>query len=413
MINCEYNKSFLQKELERLQNEIRATQPDHLRLRLQIKSAILKSVIKSFGDKIEHCGWKLSENSRFCAFHDPDAIKGEPDQRLVRELERWIRERNEDDSVERITAIGFNVPVIRLESYTFTKPITFALTKFRKAEFLGTTFNKEADFWGAKFEEAYFPSAEFKKANFSNTEFGEAYFWGAKFEKADFRGIKLGVIVLRRIRVEDDATIFLGYIMFRDGDSRLILDGCRMNVLSFVDLPELEDPRRVQIRNPIFVESKGEVKMVDEKIFWNERPDDVLNVYRRLRKNLDSLMFYSLSGKLFVREMRLSRMRRPWYERPFYWAYDLLALYGESMIRPPIWMLATILGFALLLTLTQGATLKTFFSKYSANLLESTKNFFQIGEYRDFLSLIERLIALPIFGTWIIALKRKLERRIK
>ena len=166
--------------------------------------------------------------------------------------------------------------------------------------------------------------------------------------------------------------------------------------------------------------------------------DNVLRVYRDLRDHFDYMLRYGDSGKLFVGEMRLRESMADWREKIFFKIYDLLAVYGENAWRPVIVSVVTILLFSLLLNwdyvdpvnviwhcieaVFHGdwpALQKAFASLTSAlahlKLRESLLTFFQLRDIEEcgWFSLIERLIAIPIFGSLVIALRRKLERRIR
>jgi hypothetical protein len=86
--------------------------------------------------------------------------------------------------------------------------------------------------------------------------------------------------------------------------------------------------------------------------------------------------------------------------------YELLCLYGESYRRTIVWILATILLFALARFLFEA-------SPFIDSLKISIAAFFQLYYNNDPLTIMERVVSIPILGTFIIALRRKLERRIR
>lgn len=138
--------------------------------------------------------------------------------------------------------------------------------------------------------------------------------------------------------------------------------------------------------------------------------DNVLSVYRGLRDNFDYMLRYEASGKLFVGEMRLRKETADLKDKILFMIYDGLAVYGESVWRPIIWSIFIILVFSIVLNwdYADSATI-------NLKLRESILTFFQMRSIENcgWASLIERLIAIPIFGSFIIALRRKLERRIR
>jgi len=86
--------------------------------------------------------------------------------------------------------------------------------------------------------------------------------------------------------------------------------------------------------------------------------------------------------------------------------YEQLCLYGESYRRTITWILVTILLFDLARLLFEA-------SSFIDSLNNSIAAFFQLSNKDDLLTIMERVVSIPILGTFIIALRRKLERRIR
>jgi hypothetical protein len=90
--------------------------------------------------------------------------------------------------------------------------------------------------------------------------------------------------------------------------------------------------------------------------------------------------------------------------------YEVLCLYGESYSRTITIEALTIILFAVLRTyLSPTLTIDSFLD----SLKISTAVFFQIYFDSSWLTILERLISIPILGTLYIALRRKLERRVR
>jgi hypothetical protein len=134
--------------------------------------------------------------------------------------------------------------------------------------------------------------------------------------------------------------------------------------------------------------------------------DHVLAVYRALRENYDYYLKYDESGKFFINEMKLKKRFSNFTEKIVLSIYELLCLYGESYRRTIVWILATILLFALARFLFEA-------SPFIDSLKISIAAFFQLYYNNDPLTIMERVVSIPILGTFIIALRRKLERRIR
>jgi len=94
--------------------------------------------------------------------------------------------------------------------------------------------------------------------------------------------------------------------------------------------------------------------------------------------------------------------------------YELLCLYGESYTRTIVWILVTIPLFALVRPLLfEASSLVLNVNSFMDSLKISTAAFFQLYYDNDWLTIIERLLSISILGSFYIALRRKLERRIR
>jgi len=141
--------------------------------------------------------------------------------------------------------------------------------------------------------------------------------------------------------------------------------------------------------------------------------DNVLAVYRALRENYDYYLKYDESGKFFINEMKLKKRFSNFIEKFVMSAYELLCLYGESYTRTILWILVTIPLFALARLLFEVSPLVLNMNSLIDSLKISTAAFFQLYYNNDWLTIIERLISISILGSFYIALRRKLERRIR
>jgi len=141
--------------------------------------------------------------------------------------------------------------------------------------------------------------------------------------------------------------------------------------------------------------------------------DNVLAVYRALRENYDYYLKYDESGKFFINEMKLKKRFSNFTEKIVLSIYELLCIYGESYRRTIAWILATILLFALARLLFEASPLSLDINSLIDSLNNSIAAFFQLSNKDDPLTIMERVASIPILGTFIIALRRKLERRIR
>jgi len=138
--------------------------------------------------------------------------------------------------------------------------------------------------------------------------------------------------------------------------------------------------------------------------------DNVLTVYRNLRENYDYYMKYEESGNFFLNEMRLKRKTLPKLsgEKIVISLYKTLALYGESYIRPIL---------ALIAIMMTSFFIRLYVHQFDPNVifdeLLKSIDLFGPGSVSGSIDIIERLTAIPILGMLIVALRRKLERRVR
>jgi hypothetical protein len=163
--------------------------------------------------------------------------------------------------------------------------------------------------------------------------------------------------------------------------------------------------------------------------------DNVLAVYRGLRDNYDYHLRYEESGRFFINEMRLRRVVGKGYggeklhglegvklkfsdivERGVMWAYEMLSLYGESYTRPILWAILLIVLSSLIRPLWLWMQNPGWMPELDF-ILKQVKTsilvFFQLQWDTKTLTIVERLLSIPILGTLILALRRKLERRMR
>jgi hypothetical protein len=163
--------------------------------------------------------------------------------------------------------------------------------------------------------------------------------------------------------------------------------------------------------------------------------DNVLAVYRGLRDNYDYHLRYEESGRFFINEMRLRRVVGKGYdgeklhglegvklklldivERGVMWAYEMLSLFGESYTRPILWAILLIVLSSLIRPLWLWMQNPGWMPELDF-ILKQVKTsilvFFQLQWDTKTLTIVERLLSIPILGTLIISLRRKLERRMR
>jgi len=167
-------------------------------------------------------------------------------------------------------------------------------------------------------------------------------------------------------------------------------------------------------KNSKEIEEDIKMKVVYDKYLTLE---NVLAVYRALRENYDYYLKYDESGRFFINEMDLKKAYSNLIEKIVMWVYKLLCLYGESFTRTLYWIAIAIVLFAILrtpnLTTLNIEDLQATIPDFLDSLKISLAIFFQIYYDNSLLTILERITSIPILGSLYIALKRKLERRVR
>jgi hypothetical protein len=197
----------------------------------------------------------------------------------------------------------------------------------------------------------------------------------------------------------------------------------------------LNDLRERKKRGEIFEKVNDFKDLIHYNALKDITLDNVLAVYRGLRDNYDYCLKYEESGRFFVNEMRLRRIvgrehdgEKPHglggiktrlsdiAERVVMWFYEVLALYGESYARPILWAILLIASSSLIRPLwlwVQNPSWRPELSFMLEQVKTSILVFFQLHWDTRTLTIVERLLSIPILGTLVLALRRKLERRVR
>jgi hypothetical protein len=360
-------------------------------------------------------------------------------------------------------------------SYTIFSEAHFYKAEFSEANFMGAEFS-EANFMDTNFLEAYFIGAKFSKVYFNRARFhgktvfdfstfsGPATFINSvflpdlpekcvephkyisfrrvKFEKPEevifdncnmervsFLHTNIERVKFRNVNWKDfriyDEELFL--LKISEGKRKKFTEECKKKHKNALDIPngkmeykeikkeitEEEEKRLKELIKKRNKKIKNEIEKVDFSKLEEDKDltlDNVLAVYRNLRENYDYYMKYDESGKFFVNEMKLKKRFSNFVEKIVMSVYEVLCLYGESYSRTLVLAALTIILFAALRThLSQILTIESFLD----SLKISITIFFQIYFDNSWITILERLISIPILGTLYIALRRKLERRVR
>jgi len=348
-----------------------------------------------------------------------------------------------------------------------------------RSEFSGAIFKEWADFNRAIFKDwADFSGATFKDwAVFNRVTFKEVDFTGTTFEGlTNFRGAAFqGLALFAEIAFPSrtpSTLVVIERVRFERPDG-VRFDGTNLSWFLFLGT----DIRGIDFRNATWHSRGGRyvlgvdldlqetLRIEDDgkenKSFFHKTSDDVAQAYRDLRANYELHRRYSEAGDFFIGEKDALRLR-PLYEGRLrhlrnligrmresrdesivglgkgvlaslllglYWIlatsrvrfsllglYRMLGEYGESVLRPAIWAILVVLGFAILGPSSPVFHLKDQNSLYEVwlmlepGILRSIYVFFQLEQTITWSCVAERLLGILLLGLTLIAVRRKLER---
>jgi uncharacterized protein YjbI with pentapeptide repeats len=356
------------------------------------------------GPEVPTCTWQPSDaglectqpvgssHPFLCILHNPDEGKD------VTEFDRAVQAKiDQEETNPQLPQVDLSGAVFPSGSQplrrAFPKSVNFSWARFageadfRYARFAGdaefrnvrfgggadftyTRFGGQAHFWGAEFlGEAAFGGAAFhREANFGSVQFsGTADFQGARFEEdVDFSRSRMEkALNFRHIsfssRNAEFSVLFQDVVLgnahavrFEDMDlsrvsflrtdvSQVHIVGCtwghRADPLLWplpLRGPKLLSQRRVVLYDELDLDAPPDVDQAarDRRL--------VADLYRQLRQNLEVNRQEAEAGHFYIGQMEMRR-RDPSYP-PLYRlmvsVYRVLAMYGESYLRPPLFYLS-------------------------------------------------------------------------
>jgi hypothetical protein len=255
---------------------------------------------------------------------------------------------------------------------TFMQNADFSYATFREdAGFILATFTQDADFHIATFtQNANFYSATFSQtANFMCTNFhGMAVWRGSRFlDRAEFRRTKFEPLV----EGEPSAVFELANfskpdeVVFDHVDlSRALFHNCDVSQVWFTS--SVRWGKRESSRSLAVFEETIDLKHRFGRGLRRDGQRDfraVAQIYQQLKKNYDSRLDYWTANEIHFGEMEMKRLAGAtdgpflWLRRWFHRKLSLVALYrhasdyGNSYVKPTLWLLGILVLFAALLPL--------------------------------------------------------------
>ena len=328
---------------------------------------------------------------------------------------------------------------INFKHAVFKKAVSFNATKFKNCtDFSGSVFN-EIDFSYAHFDEVKFNNCKFNMfVNFfhskfyKNSEFIKTKFYGnGKFNEIVFfndinfdRSEFVKHFDLSDVRFNKKAiTKFnsnLSNVTFINTDIKSIVFGTDTTWKIKENSNNSIDSKKLKCHSKIYEEIQLELKNNNVGNL-----ESIKNIYRDLRDNFDRNLQYDKAGEFFVREMELNRKyiqkNQNIESKPIcsqilspYAVYNALSLYGQSLKRSTCWgiilfiIASGVFSYECHTTMCeqsiQGILLRTI-----SIILPFHINIDKAPLY----DVLFKLLFLPVSATFFIAIKRKLERKLR
>jgi hypothetical protein len=280
---------------------------------------------------------------------------------------------------------NFSVATFTQNTYfsnsTFARDASFRGATFRQdaylyraafaqgADFIGATFAQDANFVGSTFaqdtefsEAAFLRDANFNEATFASVaNFEDARFLGAaEFRKTGFRrderlapGPVFSLAEFSRPEVVVFYKTYLGQAVFLNCDVSKF-------TFSFVEWRKRQGGgKRMVFEEVVDLEAAPDLRSSEDSL--DERNYGlVAELYQQLKKNYDERKDYWTAGDFHYGEMEMKRLSSPQRKKIPRWLHRNLGLaalykcvseYGESYVRPFIWLLVVLAIFTLLFPL--------------------------------------------------------------
>lgn len=298
---------------------------------------------------------------------------------------------------------------------TFSNKADFNFSIFNKIDFNYSEFIMDVDFIDNTFND----DANFNDVKFlQNADFGQSKFLSsANFEKTQFMKFANFSNILfsspQNVKFNTD----LSNVGFIDTNIKLINFGTNTSwkINSTLACKKTDDKFIIY----------DELKILEQTSI-QKNLESVKNIYRDLRDNFDQNLQYRIAGEFFVREMELTRCYKQDNDKiklkskparffSFYMAYKILGQYGQSCKRPFLWNVGLMLSAFCIFIHAQYSESNMLTLTMIVKTLSDTLSILVPLNYspNDYVANIFKISSLPISAVFFIALKRKLERKLR
>jgi hypothetical protein len=198
---------------------------------------------------------------------------------------------------------------------------------------------------------------------------------------------------------------------------------CDIENIDFIDELWLRKNGKLNTRK-IIVDEIFLLKQIedDKSVPYNITPDQVTQLYRKLRNNFEESKRYSEAGDFHIGEMEITRkytidqdgtvLKKSWFDplKILLTSYSLVSQYGESIASPLLWSILLIFGSSIFISYLELP--ETFFHSIPIAIKTTLTAFFPFFRIEfKYIYLIIRSLGSVLIGLIFIAIRRKLERK--
>ncbi|AGK60962.1 hypothetical protein Asulf_00958 [Archaeoglobus sulfaticallidus PM70-1] len=387
-----------------------------------------------FYDFVQIHGTFSKLNFNAAKFHSAVFMSGTPGEKKE-DINHAIFTKTKFENYVQFQNLKFN-----MAKFDFTKfdTVEFLNVEFQKVDFLRAKFTKaifysvnvlEGSFEGAGFESIRVYNSKFIYANFIYAtfeyvaEFREVVFYFANFSRTIFKNIA----VFHAKKIEKNSIILFSQSAFLNPEtisfidfpltniSFLLTDVSRIKL--FCNAHEIKDSKILSekllkaVQNNIIDLDNKYIEEAVKILSSYLRSESVLAEYRSIRKSFENSRTFVEASEFFIKEMRMMKQNLSIPEKIAHCVYDGMSRYGESFVRPFLWLLFVISVISFIVLYPPVPPLQ----KYMSVWFETVRLILQLPVNSDIgygnWSILARIASIVFLGNIFIAVRRRLERK--